>query len=474
MKTRGDFISELESPGWALEEFEQAPLPDRRLNRRAAIIAADFARHPGVPIPQACETRTKTNGAYAFVDNDFVHPQQMLIGHRQASLHRWAQESVVLAPSDTTSLNFSGRPETQGLGDISTKNQSKARGIWLHSTLTFSVNGLPLGLVAARFWVRLPTPEPRRDRHQRPYEEKESARWRESWKACRGALTQLPTPNLWVNITDMEGDIYEPLAAAQAQPEPRVELLVRSRHDRKLKDQEQRLWAHLAQRPMAGTHQVRVPRHQKQPARQAQLEIRFSQVLVEAPSRKKGRSPLPLWAVEAREVAAPQGIEPILWRLISTIPVNTVDQAIEKVHWYSMRWGMEVFHKILKSVCHAEEPQLETAQRLERVLMLDMIVAWRIDVLTMMGRQNPDLAASEIFEESEWKALYSYIHRNRLVPAQAPGLGEMMQWIGRLGGFVKCKATPNPGPITLARGLARLNDLAEMWAIQNTTHAKIK
>ncbi len=154
--------------------------------------------------------------------------------------------------------------------------------------------------------------------------------------------------------------------------------------------------------------------------------------------------------------------------------MTTTEQAIEKVHWYSLRWGIEVFHKVLKSVCHAEDAQLQTAQRLERILMLDMIVAWRVDVLTLMGRQNPEISASEIFAESEWKALYSYVHRDRSVPEQAPRLGEMMQWIGRLGGFVRCKATPNPGPITLARGLARLNDLAEMWAIQNTDHAKIK
>jgi hypothetical protein len=474
MKEKRHLIEELESPGWALEEFEQAPLPDRRLRQRVASMAEDFAGHPGAPLPEACDTRAKLSGAYRFIENDFVRPQQMLIGHRQASLSRWARESLVLAPSDTTSFNFSGRSQTQGLGDISTKNQKKAQGLWLHSTLTFSAEGLPLGLVAARFWARRPNPGPRRDRHQVPFAEKESVRWRESWKACRGALVQLPQPNLWINIADMEGDIYEVFAAAQTQPTPRVELLIRSRHDRKLQDQEQRLWDHLAAQPLAGTLPVRVPRHENQPARHTTLEVRFAEVLLEAPSRKKGQNPLRLWAVEAREALAPQGVEPILWRLVSTLPINTVEEAIEKVRWYSLRWGIEVFHKILKSVCHAEDPQLGTAERLERVLMLDMIVAWRIHVLTMVGRQNPDIAASDLFAESEWKALHCYIHRERSAPAQAPQLGEMMQWIGRLGGFVKCKSTPYPGSITLGRGLARLNDLAEMWAIQNTIHEKIK
>ena len=464
----------LENPGWALEEFERAPFPDHRLIQRAVVVAADFARHPGAPIPQACFTEARMHGAYRFIENEMVRPQQMLIGHRQASLQRWAREPLVLAPADTTSFNFGAHPETEGLGDIGTKAHPQAQGLWLHSTLTFSATGLPLGLVSARFWARLPEPGPRLARHRRPFEQKESVRWRESWKACRGALAQLPQPNLWVNITDMEGDIYEVFAAAQSQPTPRVEVLVRSRHDRKLKDQEQRLWDHLAAQPLGGMYQVPVPRHEHQPPRQASLEVRFSEVLLEAPSRKRGQQPLRLWAVEAREAAAPQGVEPILWRLLSTLEVSTTQQAIEKVHWYSMRWGIEVFHKTLKSVCHAEDPQLQTAQRLERVLMLDMIVAWRINVLTMVGRQHPQMPANEIFAESEWKALHSYVHRDRIAPTRPPNLGDMTQWIGRLGGFVKCKATPHPGPITMARGLARLNDLAEMWALQNTPHAKIK
>jgi Transposase DNA-binding/Transposase Tn5 dimerisation domain len=469
-----DFIDQLDRPGWATWEFELAPLMDRRLNRRAAIMARDFARHPGAPIPQACGTRSKTTAAYRFVENDFVRPQQMLIGHRQASLRRWAHEPVVLAPSDTTSLNYSSHPQTRGLGNIGSKKVPKAQGLFLHSTLTFTPAGLPLGLVAARFWARTKNSAHQPDRYHRPFRQKESARWWESWKACRGALVQLPRPNLWVNIADMEADIYEVFAAAQAQPDPRVELLVRSRHDRKLDAQEQRLWQSLASQPLADTMQVRVPRHGKSPARLASLQIRFSEMWLRAPRRKAGQGSLHLWAVEAREVAAPQGVELILWRLLSSLALSSAQEACQKVRWYAVRWCIEVFHKILKSVCHAEDPQVESAQRLERLLMIDLIVAWRIHVLTLVGRQNPDVAASELFGESEWKALYSYIHRDRSVPAQAPGLGQMMQWIGELGGFVKCKATPYPGSITLARGLARLDDLAQMWAIQNTIHAKVK
>jgi hypothetical protein len=158
--------------------------------------------------------------------------------------------------------------------------------------------------------------------------------------------------------------------------------------------------------------------------------------------------------------------------LLSTLPVTTAAEAIEKVRWYSLRWGIEVFHKITKSVCGAEAHQFETRERLERMLMLDLLLAWRLFVLTLVGRENPDLLASDYFAESQWKALYSYINKTSTVPEQAPTLGQMTQWLGRLGGFVKCKATPHPGAITLTRGLERLEDLTTMWRIQNSDHAK--
>ncbi len=468
MSTRRDFIDELDAPGWAEHEFEAAPLVDRRLNKRAATMASDFARHPGAPIPKACDTEAKRTGAYRFLENDDVLPEQILAGHRQASLARLAQEPVVLAPSDTTSFNYSHLPQTTDLGPIGNHDQPTLRGLWLHSTHAFTPAGLPLGLIAASFWARPPAPEPKVDPHKIPFEAKESVRWRQSWQACQAARAQMPESARWINITDMEGDIYEVLAEVLAHPrERRVEVLIRGWHNRQLEGQDQRLWDHVAAQPLAGTMAVQVPRQKTQPARTATLQVRFSPVTVKAPADKADQPSLPLWAVEARELDPPQGAAPILWRLVTTLPVTTAEEAIALVRWYALRWRIEVFHKIVKSVCRAEAHQEGTAPCLERMLMFDLIVAWRIQVLTQVGRQNPDLPASDYFAESEWKALYAYINRTPEVPTDPPSLGQMMHWIGRVGGFVKCKASPHPGPITLARGLELLNVMAALWAIQN-------
>lgn len=469
MKPQRDFIDELEQPEWARLEFEKAPLVDRRLNARLSTIVSDFARHPGASVAEASETDAKTLGAYRFFENDDVDPQHILAGHRQASLKRLAQEPVVLAVSDTTTFNFAHLSDMEDMGPIGPKKDgSSAQGLLMHSTLAFTPKGLPLSLLAAHFWARSWEDQGPRIPEKLPFEQKESLRWRESWEACQAVRVRLPASTLVVNVNDREADIYEVFAAALAKAQPRAELLVRCCQNRKVVDEDSLLWELLAREPMVGTLQVRVPRKEKCPTRLATLQIRFREVLLQAPRNRGPQPALRVWAIEAREARPPKVGEPLLWRLLSTVPVTNAAEAIEKVSWYAVRWGIEIFHKIVKSVCRAEESQLETEERIERRLAVNLIVAWRIAVLTQVGRQNPDLPASDYFAEGEWKALSSYIHRQAGVPDQVPGLGQVMQWIGRLGGFRPSKAHPHPGPITLARGLRRLSDLAAMWAIQNT------
>ena len=468
MRKREDFVNALNSAEWASREFAGATLGDARLDRRAAIMASDFAAHPGAPIREACPSKSASNAAYAFIENPFIQPEAVLQGHVQATLERLRPEPIILAPSDTSAFNYSGLVQTSDLGPIGTDQCPDQRGLWVHATLALTPQGLPLGLLQVRCWNRPEGSADRRDRHQKSFEEKETVRWRESWQACQALRAQLPEGTLLLNITDMEGDIYEVFAAALAQPQPRAEVLIRARHNRQLADHEKRLWDYVHQQKVAATIQVRVPAHEKQPARNATLHVRFSAVTVEAPERKAGQPALSLWAVEAWEVHPPKGAKRLVWHLLSSLPVTTAEAAVEKVTYYARRWTIEVLHKILKSVCRAEDHQMEEGTNLRRMLMLDYLVAWRIQVLTQVGRQNPDLPANVYFPESEWKALRSFIDKTRKVPEQPPGLGQVMQWIGKLGGFVKNKANPYPGAITLARGLRRLDDLAAMWEIQNT------
>src|SRR5690606_21579096 len=131
------------------------------------------------------------------------------------------------------------------------------------------------------------------------------------------------------------------------------------------------------------------------------------------------RSGLPnvsLWAVWAREVGAPSDIEPVEWMLWTTIPVADLAQAQEKLDWYARRWGIEVFHRTLKSGCQIETRQLGSADRIEGCLAIDMVVAWRIFHLTKLGREVPEVPCTVYFTELEWKALSGFIHRTPTPP----------------------------------------------------------
>ena len=70
--------------------------------------------------------------------------------------------------------------------------------------------------------------------------------------------------------------------------------------------------------------------------------------------------------MHAREPQEPAGRPRIDWKLITDLPVDSHDDAVEKLRWYAMRWKIEVFRKTLKSGCRGEQARLRIAERLVR------------------------------------------------------------------------------------------------------------
>jgi hypothetical protein len=446
---------------WASHEFAHAPL-DPRLMKRLSSIATDFAQHPTAPIPQACGSWKKAKAAYRFFDNDAVEPEAILAGHVQATLQRLQPHPVVLCVQDTTTLNYSTHPKTQGLGPIS-NNRDKTLGLLLHSTLALSPAGQPLGLLHTRTWARRTFGRSSTQRNRTPRAAKESQKWMDSFQACQQAAAQCPQ-SLLVNVADREGDLYDLFAAALAPtPSPRVEVLVRAQHNRQVAHPQKYLWDYLASRRVSAQLTIKVPRKNGQPGRLAKLSIRLAQVTLRAPCLKKEQAPLRLWAVEAREMRPPKGAKAIGWRLLSTLPVESAQAAVEKVHWYAQRWQIEVIHKVLKSGCQVEQRQLETAARLQRVVRLDLIVAWRVLALCKAGRETPEGLASDWLSAAEWRALSCYMNETAQCPRRAPTLRQAVRWIAQLGGFLGRRGDGEPGPMVLWRGLEQLRAITAAW-----------
>ena len=133
-----------------------------------------------------------------------------------------------------------------------------------------------------------------------------------------------------------------------------------------------------------------MPRKGNIAARETELTIRFSEVNLKAPRHGMKKGSVKLWVIEADEENPPKGISALNWKLLTTIPINSFDEAIEKIEWYTKRRGIEIFHKTLKSGCNIEERQLGNADRIESCLAIDMVIAWRIYHLTKLGREVPN------------------------------------------------------------------------------------
>jgi hypothetical protein len=265
-----------------------------------------------------------------------------------------------------------------------------------------------------------------------------------------------------VSVGDRESDFYDLFKRACADPRD-AGLLVRAVHNRTLLGECLGLKDWVAARPVAAVVDVRIPRRGANPARTAAMELRYGSVTILPSKGPKGGPGLRLQVVHILEQTPRNVAEPVEWFLLTTCPVETADQAYEVVQWYARRWGIEVFHRILKSGCRIEDRQLGTEARLENCLAIDLVVAWRVFHLTMLGREFPDLPCTACLDEIEWKVLCK--HHTGKVPAEPPSMRQAVIWVGRLGGYIARPKDYLPGAVTLWRGLITLQAMAAGWRL---------
>jgi hypothetical protein len=450
---------------WAEEEFSSVEFYDVRLRKRLLTLARDFWAQPGALTPQACNgSEAKIRAAYRFFSNNQVDMQTLLKPHRESTLERIKAHSVVLAVQDTSTLNYTAHGSTEGLGPINTK-KDKSKGLILHDTMAFDPEGTPLGLLDVQCWARDPRAAGKRARRKElPIEEKESMKWLNRYQVVAEAQALCPETTM-VSVGDREADIYELFSMAMADPSG-PKLLVRAERSRNRKVGEEgqgHLWEKMAGERVAGSYEIDVPAKTSVPARTAKLEVRFAKVTLKPPKRKS-LAPVEVWAVYAREVDCPDNVKsPLEWMLLTTVEVSTFEDAVRIVTWYTRRWGIETYHRTLKSGCRIKDRRLGTADRLQACLAIDMVVAWRVLYLTMRARQTPSVPCDILLSEDEWKGLWVFATKTR-PPAEAPPLIGAALMIGELGGFRKSRRYPYPGATAVWRGLQRLEDIALAYA----------
>lgn len=459
------------------DEVQNAAFGDQRLTKRLDKLMEQLGAKPNMSIPAATHSRAEMEAAYRFFDNDRVSPNKILQPHFEATRERISQTEVALLVQDTTDLDLT-RPQQQvrGAGPM---EYNTRRGVFLHPLMAFDDHGLPLGVVWQKSWARKkirtnPTRKERDDRQRKtPIEEKESFRWIEGMRAAREVAEDCPQTTC-ICIADSEADVYELFCESQATSRGELHLLVRACKNRLTCDPPANLLdatrstrcllqfsVNVSARTAKPIMETR-KRHETRVARIAEIGVRATTVTVR-PAYRHGRK-LPevtLNIVLAEETNPPNGVTPVQWLLVTTLPIDHVEQVQQIVTYYSIRWQIEIYFRTLKSGCRIEERQFETLERILNCLAVYLIIAWKVMYLSRLGRECPDISCELIFEPSEWKSVYMTV-RKKKPPTNPPSLNEMVRMVASLGGYVIRRKT-HPGTQTLWFGLQRVHDLSTAW-----------
>lgn len=460
------------------DEVRGAEFGDRRLTKRLAKIVEELGAKPTMSVPAATHGRAEMEAAYRFFDNRKVSPGIILQPHIEATRERISQTEVVLLVQDTTELDFS-RPKQQvkGAGPIECESR---RGAFFHPLVAFDTGGLPLGVAWHKSWARdkiekkLTTKEKKRQRRKIPIEEKESIRWIEGLRGTREVAEACPQTTC-VCVADSEADVYEMFSEPRGTRQGQVHLLIRACQNRTTTGSCDENWLEAARatsclfrcsvnvsaRDAKIENETR-KRRESRDARIAEVEVRAITVRLRPPARPDRKLPeVTVNVVLAEETNPPEGATPIQWLLITTLPIDELEQVQQILSYYCIRWQIEIFFRTLKSGCRIEDRQFETLDRMLNCLAVYSIVAWKIMYLCRLGRECPDLDCEIIFEPSEWKSVYMTVRRKD-PPSTAPTLNEIIRMIATLGGYVNRRGT-QPGPQTLWLGLQRVHDLSTAW-----------
>ena len=455
------------SNAWWDRELAGCRFSDERLGKRLRRLVEQMDAAMGASIPLACQDWANTKAAYRFFSNERVSEAAILAGHFQSTHDRAAgAEGPILVLHDTTEFTYS-REEPDAIGFTKSVNSGRDKkgrlrshtvgGIMMHSSLVVTTDGLPLGLSAVKFWTRTKfkgTAALKRKINPTrvPIETKESVRWLENLQQSTALLGR---PGRCVHIGDRESDIYELFCAAQ---EAGTHFLVRTCVDRLAGDGDHTIADEMAEVAVKGLHRITVRDGSGDPD-EAILEIRYRNIRVLPPIGKQKRYPaMDLTVIHAQERGLPKNRQKSDWKLITDLPVRSRKDAVNKLDLYALRWKIEVFHKILKSGCRAEEAKLRTAQRLANLVAVFCILSWRVFWMTMLNRSAPDAPPSLALTTTEISLLDCLMSDEN--SPQPKTLTRYLIKIARLGGYLARCSDPPPGNTVMWRGLSRLTDIA--------------
>lgn len=441
------------------QDFAGVALGDKRRNRRLATLVNNICRQPGSSIPKQSADWYNTKAAYGFFQNDSVSAGALEQSLQAYGVSQISEERVVVVAHDITTVSF-GTLHSEGLGYLV---QAPSRGIMCYSSVAVSPSGRPLSLLYQHTWTRPVEQRGKKHRRkQRPFEQKESYRWKEGIQKVNEGLGEGVEK---IHVCDREADVYELFFFAY---QPGSHLLIRSAQNRRLADSDALLWDRIATLPRAGVVELTLPDHQGLRCRTIETEVRFEWEEVLRPRTCKSLlEQARLLAIEVRQTSQklPTQKEPVLWRLLTNLDVISLADVLQCVQWYGHRWLIERFHYVLKSGTRIEALQLKQATSLEKAIHVYSMAAMQLMKGVYLAREEPSCSCELVLTRSQWAVLYMLTHHSADLPAKPPTLSQAMLWIARLGGYLARNSDGPPGLKTIWLGYQRVVDAASLYEI---------
>ena len=471
-----------DSNEWAQETFGSCDLADIRRTKRLVKYAASQAKHPNASTYQACDgNHAAAEAIYRFLGNPLIDHHDIDEGAYQSTAKACSGCKVVLAIQDTTSVEIVNKELRK-----SVQQEGCPTGFLAHSSLAIDPNTEKvLGLLDQIRWLRplreKRDPELPKIKDTRAYEEKESYKWEETDIRVEERLQSLDNV---ITVCDREADTYEYLAF---KIDNNQRFVVRVDGDRRISSGRP-LFEVMLEGKLLGQKEISIGQRgsnsgafgkSDRPARasrKAVLEIRTGTVLVDAPRGKKseGESLLPINFVLVLESNPPPGQEPLCWRLFTSEPVSTLEEALTVVRYYEWRWMIEEFHKCWKTGCRAEDRAFQSFDAIEKILSITSHIAVRMLQLRSLVESSPDANAGLIVTPEEQACLLAIAKEiEAKLPARAKKADatqsavtaeEAITIIAKLGGWQKRnKDYDKPGWQALWRGWGRFQEWLLGW-----------
>ena len=448
----------LDPEAWAKEQFAACHFNDSRRTQRLIIIASQAAARPDGSTPDQTETWCDCKAAYRLMDCDDVSHAEIIAPHCKLTKTTCDANSMQLILCDTTEIDF--KRDVAGLGPV---GKGTGRGFFLHTgIMRDAASGAISGMAGQVLYHRKPKSQKKVAKNtKRRSENRESLVWGE-------LIDQIGTPcngAKWLHVCDRGADDYEVYLRAYINHcgwvirAARLNRKVLEVNTAPVDPQPMELQELIGKSVVQGASQVNVPRQGNRSARTAEVTIRFHRLRMPTPQRGNDwirkhapEEPLLMSVVELKEDDPPVGVDPLHWVLLTSEVVETLGDAQRILDHYKLRWGVEEYHKALKTGCQVENRYYETSARLERVTGLLAVLAVRLLQIRSLAADEPNRPANDLVP-LVWIEVLTQVRKKS---SEGLTIRQFVNMLGGLGGHLGRKRDGNPGWITLWRGLEKL------------------